>query len=163
MDFAKFVTENYVDKNVPAYADIDGKRYFNIRANEILMRRLGYLPLTETSMPQDAPDGKHYVRKYKIENNAIDDFWVLVDDPVPVHTYKKSYLAQWFWGKGRLADLESFMEMNDTAKFFWEYSTEFDSNHPQWNTLLEAMCGVLELTEEDKAEMLYFGEHGKNE
>lgn len=162
MIFAKFITEDYVNKTIPAYADIDGKRYFNIRANETIMRSIGYLPLTETTMPSNAPEGKHYVRKYKIENEALVDSWVLVDNPVVVHTYKKSYLAQWFWVKGRLEDLESFMQSNATAKFYWEYSTEFDSDHPQWNTLIEAVCSVLELTEEERNEMLYFGEHGKN-
>ena len=103
---------------------------------------------------------EHYVRKYKIEDEAIVDFWVLVDDTVPVHTYKKSYLAQWFWGKNRLEDLEGFMGLDTTAKFFWDYSTEFDSNHPQWNTLLDAMCNALGITDEERAEMLQFGEYG---
>lgn len=42
---------------------------------------LGYLPVTYTEMPADAPNGKHYEEKWEQNNTSIVQVWELADDP----------------------------------------------------------------------------------
>ena len=43
---------------------------------------LGYLPITYTNMPTDAPDGWHYESHWQQTDTAIVQAWGLVENPV---------------------------------------------------------------------------------
>lgn len=43
---------------------------------------LGYLPVTYTEMPADAPNGKHYKEKWEQTDTTILQTWELVDNSV---------------------------------------------------------------------------------
>ena len=42
---------------------------------------MGYLPVTHTDMPTDAPDGKHYESHWEQTDTEIVQVWTLVDNP----------------------------------------------------------------------------------
>lgn len=43
---------------------------------------LGYLPVTYTDMPTDAPEGQHYESAWEQTDTEIVQTWTLTDDPV---------------------------------------------------------------------------------
>lgn len=48
------------------------------------LTQAGYKPVTETPMPDDAPDGQHYEAQYTDSGDTITQSWALVeDDPEP--------------------------------------------------------------------------------
>ena len=111
----------------------------------------------------EAEEG-HYVRKTGFADE-IDGRIVIEYEQVPiphvVHTYKRSYLAQWMRAKGKWDDFKGLLGVSEDLGFFWETSTEFDSDHPQWGTVVTAVKSALELSDEDVEEMLEYGEHGE--
>lgn len=46
------------------------------------LMELGYLPITYTDPPPDAPEGKHYESDWQQTDTEIVQTWNLVDDPV---------------------------------------------------------------------------------
>lgn len=48
---------------------------------ESILGELGYLPVTYTDMPVDAPAEKHYVSGWEQTDTEIVQVWTLVDDP----------------------------------------------------------------------------------
>lgn len=57
---------------------LDGMQIFN--PTEEQLSQAGYKPITETPMPDDAPDGRHYEAQYTDFGDTITQSWVLVDD-----------------------------------------------------------------------------------
>lgn len=53
------------------------------------LTQAGYKPVTETPMPDDAPDGQHYEAQYTDSGDTITQSWILVDD-VPVEPAGKT-------------------------------------------------------------------------
>ena len=95
-------------------------------------------------------------------NGKIVMEYVQIPLPPVVHTYKKSYLAQWMRANGKWAVFNGLLNQSDDLNFFWSTSTEFDSNHPQWNDVLAAVKYALALSDENVSDMLKYGETGIN-
>ena len=85
---------------------LNGMQIFNPTDDQLI--QVGYKPITETDMPDDAPDGWHYEAVYTDED-TITQSWVLVDNP-PADTSKT--LEQ------RVTDLEN--NQNDMNRVFEE-------------------------------------------
>lgn len=61
---------------------LSGMQIFNPTSDQLT--QAGYKPVTETPMPDDAPDGQHYEASYADSGDTITQSWVLVeDDPEP--------------------------------------------------------------------------------
>lgn len=67
-------------RSAPNKVDYNGKIIFN--PTEEILLELGYLPVTYTDMPTDAPDGKHYESHWEQTDTEIVQVWKLVDDPI---------------------------------------------------------------------------------
>lgn len=55
------------------------KTIFN--PTEEILLGMGYLPVTYTDMPTDAPDGQHYESSWSQTDAEIVQVWELVDNP----------------------------------------------------------------------------------
>lgn len=66
-------------RSAPKKVDYNGKTIFN-PPEEILLG-MGYLPVTYTDMPSDAPDGQHYESHWEQTDTEIVQVWTLVDNP----------------------------------------------------------------------------------
>ena len=61
---------------------LGGMQIFNPTEEQLLS--VGYKPIVETDMPDDAPDGQHYEAQYTDGETQITQSWVLVEDePTP--------------------------------------------------------------------------------
>lgn len=58
----------------------NGSHIFN--PPESILLELGYLPVTSTKTPDDAPAGQHYEPHWEKTETDIKQVWELVDDPV---------------------------------------------------------------------------------
>lgn len=63
----------------PKRVQHNGGTVFNPPADVLLA--LGYLPVTYTDPPVDAPDGQHYEPHWEQTDAAIVQAWELVEDP----------------------------------------------------------------------------------
>jgi len=108
--------------------------------------------------------------KIIIEGLEENDFQIIVrykympDDGEPgpeVHTYRRSYIAQWIRQNGKWDEFTALLEQSDDLGFMWDTSTEFDSNHPMWNQALADVKLALELSDAQIENMLRYGETGK--
>lgn len=75
--YAKLVNDTL--RSAPKKVDYNGKTIFN-PPEEILLD-MGYLPVTYTDMPSDAPEGQHYESSWSQGENEIVQVWTLVDNP----------------------------------------------------------------------------------
>lgn len=66
---------------------LSGMQIFNPTSDHLT--QAGYKPVTETPMPDDAPDGQHYEAQYTDSGDTITQSWILVDD-VPVEPAGKT-------------------------------------------------------------------------
>ena len=57
---------------------LNGMQIFNPTEDQIT--QAGYKPITETPMPDDAPEGQHYDPTYTDTGDTITQGWTLVDD-----------------------------------------------------------------------------------
>jgi len=57
---------------------LSGMQIFNPTTDHLT--QAGYKPVTETPMPDDAPDGQHYEPTYSDSGDTITQSWVLVND-----------------------------------------------------------------------------------
>lgn len=57
---------------------MNGMQIFNPTETQLISA--GYKPITETAMPDDAPDGQHYEAQYTDGETEITQSWVLVED-----------------------------------------------------------------------------------
>lgn len=62
----------------PHRITLAGMQIFNPTADQLT--QAGYKPVTETPMPDDAPDGQHYDPTYTDTGDTITQGWTLVDD-----------------------------------------------------------------------------------
>lgn len=76
--YAKLI--NNTLHRTPNKVQHDGTTVFNPSAD--ILAQLGYLPVTYTDMPADAPDGQHYIARWEQTEEAIVQVWALVDDPI---------------------------------------------------------------------------------
>lgn len=65
--------------SAPKKVDYNGKTIFNPPVT--VLQELGYLPVTYTDMPTDAPSGQHYESSWSQTDTEIMQVWTLVDDP----------------------------------------------------------------------------------
>ena len=66
-------------RSAPKKVDYNGKTIFN--PTEEILLDMGYLPVTYTDMPTDAPDGQHYESSWSQTDAEIVQVWTLVDNP----------------------------------------------------------------------------------
>ena len=79
--YAKLENETLIP--APHRIVLSGMQIFNPTADQLIQS--GYKPITETPMPDDAPEGQHYEASYADSGDTITQSWVLVDDePAPV-------------------------------------------------------------------------------
>ena len=57
---------------------LNGMKIFNPTEEQLL--QAGYKPITETAMPDPAPDGQHYEPTYSDSGDTITQGWILVED-----------------------------------------------------------------------------------
>lgn len=57
---------------------LSGMQIFNPTADHLT--QAGYKPVTETPMPDDAPEGQHYEPTYSDTGDTITQGWTLVED-----------------------------------------------------------------------------------
>lgn len=58
------------------------KTIFN--PTEEILLDMGYLPVTYTDIPTDAPDGQHYESHWEQTDTEIVQAWTLADNPAEV-------------------------------------------------------------------------------
>ena len=75
--YAKLI--NGTLRSAPKKVDYNGKTIFN--PTEEILLDMGYLPVTYTDMPSDAPDGQHYESHWEQTDAEIVQVWTLVDNP----------------------------------------------------------------------------------
>lgn len=75
--YAKLI--NGTLRSAPKKVDYNGKTIFN--PTEEILLDMGYLPVTYTDMPTDAPDGQHYESSWSQTDAEIVQVWTLVDNP----------------------------------------------------------------------------------
>lgn len=85
-----------------------GMQIFNPTETQLIS--VGYKPIIETDMPDDAPDGQHYEAQYTDGETEITQSWVLVEDE-PVDPAGKTI-------EQRVTDLEN--NQNDMNRIFEE-------------------------------------------
>lgn len=62
----------------PHRITLSGMQIFNPTADHLT--QAGYKPVTETPMPEDAPEGKHYEPTYSDSGDTITQVWTLVEN-----------------------------------------------------------------------------------
>lgn len=75
--YAKLI--NNTIRSAPKRVQHNGGTVFNPPPNILLA--LGYLPVTYTDPPTDAPEGQHYEPYWEQTDDAIVQVWVLADNP----------------------------------------------------------------------------------
>lgn len=75
--YAKLI--NGTLRSAPKKVDYNGKTIFN--PTEEILLGMGYLPVTYTDMPTDAPDRQHYESSWSQTDVEIVQVWTLVDNP----------------------------------------------------------------------------------
>ena len=75
--YAKLINDTLI--SAPKKVDYNGKIIFN--PTEEILLGMGYLPVTYTDMPTDAPDGQHYESSWSQTDTEIVQVWTLVDNP----------------------------------------------------------------------------------
>lgn len=61
--------------------EIDGETYVTYNPTDEMLAEQGWLPVVETPVPGDAPEGYHYEPTYTEEGGEIVQGWELVQDP----------------------------------------------------------------------------------
>lgn len=77
MKYAKLVNGSL--RASPKNVEHSGKIICNPKENILL--DMGYLPVTYTDMPTDAPTGQHYEPHWEQTETEIVQVWELVDNP----------------------------------------------------------------------------------
>ena len=75
--YAKLV--NGTLRSAPKTVNYNGNTILNPPDSVLL--GMGYLPVTYTDMPTDAPDGQHYESSWSQNDAEIVQVWELVDNP----------------------------------------------------------------------------------
>ena len=75
--YAKLI--NGTLRSAPKKVDYNGKTIFN--PTEEILLDMGYLPVTYTDMPSDAPYGQYYESHWEQTDTEIVQVWTLVDNP----------------------------------------------------------------------------------
>ena len=75
--YAKLI--NGTLRSAPKKVDYNGNTILNPPDSVLL--DMGYLPVTYTDMPTDAPDGQHYESSLSQTDAEIVQVWTLVDNP----------------------------------------------------------------------------------
>ena len=123
-------------------------------------------PLAEDDVPPTPPEGKAAVHDgYELRNNKWYKVYIFEDaapETPTVHTYKRSYLAQWLRQNNHWYDFKDLLAQSEELEFMWETSTEFDSDHPMWQQAITGVKLALELSDEDIVSMLHYGETGQS-
>lgn len=76
--YAKLV--NGTLRRAPNKVTYCNKIIFN--PTEEILLDMGYLPVTYTDMPTDAPEGQHYESSWEQTDTEIVQVWTLTDDPI---------------------------------------------------------------------------------
>ena len=78
---AKLIDCQLVDAPRKIQREIDGETYVTYNPTDEMLAEQGWLPVVETPVPGDAPEGYHYEPTYTEESGEIVQGWVLVQDP----------------------------------------------------------------------------------
>lgn len=78
--YAKLI--NGTLRSAPKKVDYNGKTIFN--PTEEILLDMGYLSVTYTDMPADAPEGQHYESSWSQTGTEIVQEWTLADNPAEV-------------------------------------------------------------------------------
>ena len=70
--------ENNILIPAPSRIILSGMQIFNPTVDHLT--QAGYKPVTETPMPDDAPDGQHYEPTYSDTGDTITQGWTLVEN-----------------------------------------------------------------------------------
>lgn len=123
-----------------------------------------WLPIVDDPPTTPPRDGYHYERRDPVDEDGVITWqYVLVKDPPPPpRTFRKSWLAQWIYAKGKWAALQAFLADpdNEALAFMWGVCTEFDEDDAGWPKALAAIKGALALTDAEAEAMLDFGVSG---
>lgn len=76
MTYGKIENEKLI--YAPHRIVLSGMQIFN--PTEDQLTQAGYKPVTETPMPDDAPDGQHYEALYTDSGDTITQGWTLVEN-----------------------------------------------------------------------------------
>lgn len=76
MTYGKIENEKLI--YAPHRIVLSGMQIFN--PTEDQLTQAGYKPVTETPMPDDAPDGQHYEAQYTDSGDTITQGWMLVEN-----------------------------------------------------------------------------------
>lgn len=76
MTYGKIENEKLI--YAPHRIVLSGMQIFN--PTEDQLTQAGYKPVTETPMPDDAPDGQHYEAQYTDSGDTITQGWTLVEN-----------------------------------------------------------------------------------
>ena len=80
MKYAKLIDGDLVIAPRKIKAEIDGEWYNVFNPPAELLEADGWLPVIETEMPGDAPEGYHYEATYTEESGEIVQGWELVEN-----------------------------------------------------------------------------------
>lgn len=76
--YAKLV--NGIIRSAPKRMQYNGNTIIN--PNPEILLDLGYLPVTYTDMPTDAPEGRHYESSWSQTETGIVQVWNLVENEI---------------------------------------------------------------------------------
>lgn len=86
--YARFISETKIDTTIPKHGrDAQGRLVTgDLSRRPDVLALLDYHPVDEEDMPSTVVEGRHYEKRYSPpgSNDAIVQYWVLVDDPQPV-------------------------------------------------------------------------------
>lgn len=126
---------------------------------EARYRAHGYKPIVDNPPQQEGYYARRTDKGDEVDGRIVVRYEMIPLPPV-VHTYKRSYLAQWLRANGKWPAFAALLAADDNLAFMWTYCTEFDDAHPDWEAALEGIASALSLTDEKVDEMLAYGETG---
>ena len=165
MTYYTYNSETKTLTPIPSKIETESALIINPSATQCAALDPPAYPLAEDDVPPTPPEGKTAIPDgYELRNRKWHPVWKYEDAPEPepvIHTYRRSYIAQWIRMKGRWNDFKALIAQSDELAFMWETSTEFDSNHPMWKQALAGVKAAFNFTDKDIGSMLHYGETGK--
>ena len=79
---AKLIDGKLVDAPLKIQREIDDEQYVTYNPTDEMLAEQGWLPVVETPIPGDAPEGWHYEKTYTEEGGKIIQGWNLVQDEI---------------------------------------------------------------------------------
>ena len=135
MKYAQYISKTQINTNIPRKArDPEGRMITGDLTNRPdILRSLGFFPLSETPVPQEPVEGRHYEKRYSPpENDEIIQTWVSVEDPPPppepTKVYSKLKILMAADEAGFAEDLMDMIEADRKTKYIWDASNTIEDN-----------------------------------